>query len=505
MQIDFVDENASTGKISLGLSTIVRVTLRDGTFHEDTGYGHIENCKGKAAAFEKAKKESATDALKRALKTFGNVLGNCLYDKDYLARVTKVKVAPSKWDSENLHRHPDYAPVKPRSIEDAESKPIQRPPNTVARNPSVKSNGSFGSAEFEEDYGGDLFADTDFSHPDEVQLDASMSKIETPGPRPGQPQPGQQQQNGQNGQQRQGPSRMNSMPQLRPPNIQQPQQPQNIAHPQKPSAPQRPPMNAAQGFQGAQHRMSAPQTPGHLQKAPQPAMVNNGQHPESFGTRSHSSSGDTADYPATHGLQAQQTNGDQREPFPAAPPDMAPPQHVPADAPQGFVSGRGTLNAGQNGQPPNQVPAFNPHAESPSIRRTHGLNPGKSVPISRDQLNGAARNGAPAGQPPQQHNSPMNGGSGDGHRSGPVQAVRNTNFVNPSADVNRRIGMPPGSGAQQNRGAYRPPSNIKRPALSDVSNMQQLDGAGDAKKAKVESAQPDAGGEMTAADAGVGG
>ena len=29
-----VDENSSTGKISLGLSVIVRVTLRDGTFHE---------------------------------------------------------------------------------------------------------------------------------------------------------------------------------------------------------------------------------------------------------------------------------------------------------------------------------------------------------------------------------------------------------------------------------------------------------------------------------------
>jgi DNA repair and recombination protein RAD52 len=62
IQIDFVDENQS-GRISLGLSVIVRVTLKDGTFHEDIGYGHIENCKGKAVAFEKAKKEGTTDAL----------------------------------------------------------------------------------------------------------------------------------------------------------------------------------------------------------------------------------------------------------------------------------------------------------------------------------------------------------------------------------------------------------------------------------------------------------
>ena len=57
VQIDFVDESPANGKISLGLSTIVRVTIRDGTFHEDIGYGHIENCKGKAAAFEKARRK----------------------------------------------------------------------------------------------------------------------------------------------------------------------------------------------------------------------------------------------------------------------------------------------------------------------------------------------------------------------------------------------------------------------------------------------------------------
>lgn len=61
---------------------------------QDIGYGHIENCRGKAAAFEKAKKEGTTDALKRALRNFGNVLGNCVYDKDYLSKVTKVKSTP---------------------------------------------------------------------------------------------------------------------------------------------------------------------------------------------------------------------------------------------------------------------------------------------------------------------------------------------------------------------------------------------------------------------------
>ena len=34
LKIGQVDENQSTGKVSLGLSVIVRVTLRDGTYHE---------------------------------------------------------------------------------------------------------------------------------------------------------------------------------------------------------------------------------------------------------------------------------------------------------------------------------------------------------------------------------------------------------------------------------------------------------------------------------------
>jgi DNA repair and recombination protein RAD52 len=112
IQVDYVDEDPATRKVSLGLSVIVRVTLRDGTYHEDIGYGDVENCKGKGAAFHKAKKEGTTDALKRALRNFGNVLGNCIYDKTYLTKVMKVKLAPAKWDVDALHRHSDHVRVK---------------------------------------------------------------------------------------------------------------------------------------------------------------------------------------------------------------------------------------------------------------------------------------------------------------------------------------------------------------------------------------------------------
>jgi DNA repair and recombination protein RAD52 len=40
--------------------------------------------RSKALSIEKARKEAVTDGLKRALKSFGNILGNCLSDKDYV-------------------------------------------------------------------------------------------------------------------------------------------------------------------------------------------------------------------------------------------------------------------------------------------------------------------------------------------------------------------------------------------------------------------------------------
>ena len=39
--------------MNVGASAILRVTLRDGVFHEDVGYGAIENVKGKGMALDK--------------------------------------------------------------------------------------------------------------------------------------------------------------------------------------------------------------------------------------------------------------------------------------------------------------------------------------------------------------------------------------------------------------------------------------------------------------------
>lgn len=475
VQIDFVDENPQTGRINLGLSTIVRVTLKDGTFHEDIGYGHCENTKGKAAAFEKAKKEAATDAMKRALRNFGNVLGNCLYDKDYLQKVTKVKVAPSKWDADNLHRHPDFAPIK-REPQQTQHVAPPAQANAMQRNSSVQSVRSIGSGEFEDDFGGEGFDETDFNHPDEVRLDDSVMSN-------GRQSPAQRAINGPqlNGQ-RQAIPRTNSMPQLKSPNIQPPAPVQNVQAPQKPQAVPRPPNNAAQ----PPNRMLPPQTPGHQSRpAPQQFAPNPPQqgHPNSEGMRSNPSSGTSSDSATT---QAQQRSSNGQAPGAEAGPAQPPP-----GAPMGFVSGRAADAAR-----PGATAAFNPHAESPSIRRTQGIDPRVSAPIKRTQLGNQTGTTSPAP-------APNAAGSFQGAVPPPPHGLPRTsasNYVNPQADMNRRIGMPQqGRPGFQGTSNYRPPTAVKRPAMADVTNTHtaQLDGASDLKRTKIEDTEGEAGPGVT--------
>ncbi|CAG8480333.1 923_t:CDS:10 [Diversispora eburnea] len=72
--VEDITVDCEAGKYSVGASATTKVILKDGSYHMDTGYGSAENIRMKAQAFEKARKEAVTDALKRTLKNFGNVL-----------------------------------------------------------------------------------------------------------------------------------------------------------------------------------------------------------------------------------------------------------------------------------------------------------------------------------------------------------------------------------------------------------------------------------------------
>ncbi|KAL1977943.1 hypothetical protein VTN31DRAFT_802 [Thermomyces dupontii] len=475
IQIDFVDES-SNGRISLGLSVIVRVTLRDGTYHEDIGYGHAENSKDKAAAFDKAKKQGTSDALKRALRTFGNVLGNCIYDKDYLAKVTRVKAAPAKWDVENLHRHPSYVTAnKDTNPAKKDSGDNGLPPRPTEVNQRGET-GNVSSSTFDVDgeFGSDFFDEADFAettgfNPDEIFLDAEHQQNPS-----GQPQDRQSNQSTYN--------QSNTT---------------NTAL----VTPSRPPVGRP-GLEGSAAQRSLPphQTPVRQPNLPGavPQAVRLGQDPAKAQTTTTE----------TKRGEMEQTT---RNPAPSSSAENAT-SDKPIDAPVAFFSARAVDALRENPQAAsNTAPKFNPHAESPSIRKTAGIDHSKSVPISKPMLSSLSQ--TPGTNTP-----------------------HTRDFINPSSDAHRRIGAPSGGKARPGLGTppYRPltrpnmgsnnnnnnsnsnnsnqqtnqqgqpaggtvtsapqPNGLKRPALSDVTNSPTTGtvatGPGDAKRPRVGNNEP---------------
>ncbi|KAK5987238.1 DNA repair and recombination protein mus-11 [Cladobotryum mycophilum] len=392
IQVDFADENPQTQRVSIGLSVILRVTLRDGTYHEDIGYGSIENAKGKAMAFEKAKKEGTTDALKRTLRNFGNVLGNCVYDKDYLNQVTKLKAQPVKrFDQDNLHRHHDFVAKKE----------LVKTESVIVAASNTGNNTKLDEADF---------CVPGEGHPDEIVLPNSIS---TSNDKPASNLGKQMQQS---------------------------------------AGPASRPIPAS----------NANRQP-HTPKPPQyrPGMQGDGQG---------------ASRPAPQG--------------------MAPPQGASAGNPSepvaAFFSAKAAL--GESNQHSQQKPLFNPKAESPSIRKTPGIDHTTSKPLARSGQHVAPSSSqstaAPAAAP--------TGNSGSftplRHGISSSQSGRGS-MANPSLDQARRIGAPGGMGSPlANRNQYRPPTmkrtlpnegNGARAPLVDIpANGNANAGAGDGVDAK---------------------
>lgn len=53
IETDFIDTDSESRRYSIGVTALVKVTLRDGTYHEDIGYGTSENVRSKGAALDK--------------------------------------------------------------------------------------------------------------------------------------------------------------------------------------------------------------------------------------------------------------------------------------------------------------------------------------------------------------------------------------------------------------------------------------------------------------------
>lgn len=77
---------AGNANVRVGYLCAVRVTV-DGVVREGTAVGNgAAKPDNEADAHESAVKEAETDALKRALRSFGNTFGLALYEKDKSAR-----------------------------------------------------------------------------------------------------------------------------------------------------------------------------------------------------------------------------------------------------------------------------------------------------------------------------------------------------------------------------------------------------------------------------------
>ena len=153
--IDFLEESKEN-RWNVGVSCIMRITLRGGNYHEDVGYGQTVNMPGKAEALEKAKKEACSDGLKRAMRLFGNKLGNSLSDQQYMQLLKsgkgqkepldlstsprkRMKLEPALTASTHMEQHNNNAaPLRPHSpsVDANPASPQQQSYHPLANSPN---------------------------------------------------------------------------------------------------------------------------------------------------------------------------------------------------------------------------------------------------------------------------------------------------------------------------------------------------------------------------------
>jgi hypothetical protein len=395
-----------------------------------------------------------------------------------------MKAPQTKWDVEDLHRHPDFAPVRkelpPVSKVKQESKEVQ----TAGERP-ISPIG----AEFEDEFGGDIFEGVDLGDSTgDIGTVDSDSTITSAGPRPAettnptaaswqpmqrnQSLPATKEQDGASAGLRSGNEQSNhQLPKQQ--LIQQPGRPS----PQKPSpggntqANSRP--DSAHRMPPSNETQQHPRGPAqHYQPPHNNASHSNNQRPQ----------GPSESALAQKLAADRSASSDLRGPAPSV----------------GFVTGRAAellQKAPSDSNAPVHAPAFNPHAESPSLRRTSGINHNRSAPVRREAI--ASNHTDNANLQPLSQNSGASTATAS-HAGG----LGRPNFINPQSDANRRIGMPGHMNAPSplgNRGAYKPPGlaqGVKRGSetqarapLTDVSNVDNTMILGadalESKKAKI--------------------
>jgi DNA repair and recombination protein RAD52 len=209
--------------------------------------------------------------------------------------------------------------------------------------------------------------------------------------------------------------------------------PRPMQPPSRPAAqPSRPPHTPNQQPQHQQH-----QRPGAtFQGRPNPQQQQLSRPPSHMNTAAQQGV-------TSNKVMTPPPNAAPRPPHPANVPNRA------ANEPATFFSARSMKDMPENVDPATAVAkqVFDPHAESPSIRKTPGIDHKSSKPLSKSGVHV---------QPVKRDlDQPQ-------HRPSPGGPP---NVVNPALSQMRQIGAPGGPGSPlANRGQYRPPTILKRSA-----------------------------------------
>lgn len=131
--IEGYTRNNRTGH-RVGYRAIVKVTTADGASFSDVGYGDaIEYGDSSITPHELAAKEAVSDAVKRALKNFGDQFGLGLYDKDAPApQATRAAGAPTT----------------PTPAAATQREEVERKSSSLAESPVASAPSSFSSPAF---------------------------------------------------------------------------------------------------------------------------------------------------------------------------------------------------------------------------------------------------------------------------------------------------------------------------------------------------------------------
>lgn len=187
--------------------------------------------------------------------------------------------------------------------------------------------------------------------------------------------------------------------------------------------------------------------------------------------------------PSRNGPTAAPASPGQLHKLSSVPDSDSPMSGLPPDAGPGgaaFFSARALSKnvdetAGPLPLPAGNLAAFDLHTESPSIRKTPGVDHNRSKPLNRElkHVPGSTQATAVAGPP-----------------------IR-TNIVNPQLDATRRIGAPGSPSPMANRGMYKPPTmkrssdgacNTARAPLGDIpanGSGPIADGGNDLKRQRL--------------------